>query len=678
VSTDHIERRADRTDQRSTPQRTRSDGEAGAVASRSFLRWVFGASVAFAILPVVVAVGRAINGAWTPLSDDALFPIRARDVFSYRHFPLIGLDSSVSLTTSTTLHHPGPLQFDLLALPVKLLGGAPGTAVGTGLINVAAIVGIAIFAARRGGPLMGTLAMAITAGLCWTMGSEALFEPWQPLSLLLPFLCFLVLAWSLSCGDVVALPVAVGVGSLVFQTHVSYALLIPTLGLWAVAGLLLRLRHDRRDDGAAWPDVRRHAVRAAALAGVVAVLCWVQPAIDQLVGRGNFGQLLQNANPPKRTVGYAYGARLVASVLALPPFWLRPSLNHTLIPLKGWIAPSTLETVISFAGLATVLGGCFWLARRHRDLVMTRAIGIVAVAIAAGLATAGRIPITAFGLEAHVFWWLWPLSAFGFLVVVATLLRAVAAGPRPSLLAVFAAALTTVVFAVLALPTMTVALSPNGREDAIPTTRAIDGQLGRLDGHGPILVDPLLKSRLADPYGLAVINELQRRGIPFVAKDAVLVGQLGAARRYNGGNARSELFLRVGNDRVTAPPGTPIVAEHQGLSGREQRELSNLQHEIDEYIGQGRLHLTRPGLAALQRQGDLATLNLTDASALMATGELVNLVNHRYLDLNPSWARRFERYSQLAGLADIHTVELYLAPLGNQGRATAVGGTPAP
>jgi hypothetical protein len=53
-------------------------------------------------------------------------------------------------------------------------------------------------------------------------------------------------------------------------------------------------------------------------------------------------------------------------------------------------------------------------------------------------------------------------------------------------------------------------------------------------------------------------------------------------------------------------------------------------------------------------------------------------VNHGYLDLNPSWARRRERYTQHAGLADIHTVELYLAPLGNQGRAASVGGTPAP
>jgi hypothetical protein len=678
VSTDHIEHSTDRTDQRSNPRRLLSDDEAGAVAPRRLLRWVFGTSVAFAILPVVVAVGRAINGSWTPLSDDALFPIRARDVFSYHHFPLVGLDSSVSLAASTTLHHPGPLQFDLLALPVKMLGGAPGIAVGTGLINVAAIVGIAIFAARRGGPLMGTLAMAITAGLCWTMGSEALFEPWQPLSLLLPFLCFLVLAWSLSCGDVMALPVAAGVGSLVFQTHVSYALLVPTLALWAVAGLLFRLRHDRRDDAATWPEVRRRAVRAASLAGVVAVVCWVQPAIDQLFGQGNFGQLLQNASPPKRTVGYGYGARLVASVIALPPFWLRPSINHTLIPLKGWTAPSTLEAVVAFAGLTAVLGGCFWLAHRHRDLVMTRAIGIVVVALAAGLATAGRIPVTVFGLEAHVFWWLWPLSAFGFFVIAATVLRVAAAGTRPSLLAVFAGAVATAVFAVLALPTMTVGLSPNGREDAIPTTLAIDRQLGRLDGHGPILIDPLLKSRLADPYGLAVINELQRRGIPFVAKDPQLVGQLGQARRYNGRNARSELFLRVGNDRITAPPGTPIVAQHQGLNGREQRELTNLQHELADYIGQGSLRLTRRGLDRLQRQGDLAALNLRDARALVATGELVNLLNHGYLDLARSWTQRFERYAQLTGQADIHTVELYLAPLEGQARITAVGASAAP
>jgi hypothetical protein len=678
VSTNHIQCTGDRTGRRSEPPRSPTGGDdlGASPRQRRLISRLFGASVGFALMPVVVAVARAIGRGWIPIGDDGFFAIRSSDVFGH-YAPLLGTWSSSSLSYRTNLNNPGPLLFDLLALPVKVFGSGPGVALGTGLINAAAIVGIAIFAARRGGPLLGTLAMAVTAGLCWTMGSEALFEPWQPLSLLLPFLCFLVLAWSVSCADLAALPVAAGVGSLVLQTHLSYALLVPTLAIWALAGLLLKLRYDRRHDPAAWPRLRQHALRMTALAGAVAVVCWVQPAIDQLVGRGNFGQLLRHASPPKRTVGYGYGSRLVASVIALPPWWFRPSMNDTLIPARGWTAPSSLAVVGSFAALAAVLVGCFWLAHRHHDLVAARAIATVVVATAAGLATSGRIPITIFGLAAHVFWWLWPISAFVFFAVAATLVRWVAGRWRQLRVAVAAFALGTAVFAVLALPTMALGLSPNGREDAIPTARAIDRQLGKLDGMGPILVDPLLRSRLADPYGLAVMAELERRGIPFVAKDPMLVAQLGPARRFNGTNARSELFLRVGNDRLTAPPGTPRVAEHQGVTGREQREVSNLQNEIADYIRQGRLRLTRRGMEDLRRHGGLATLNLADPLALFATGQLVDLVHHGYLDLDRSWAQRFARYAYLEDQWDIHTVQLYLAPLANHGRPVGHGGSAA-
>ena len=105
-------------------------------------------------------------------------------------------------------------------------------------------------------------------------------------------------------------------------------------------------------------------------------------------------------------------------------------MNHTIIPATGWTAPTSLEAAGSFAVLGAVLVGCLWLAHRHRDGVMTRAIGTVIVAIVTGFATVGRIPITAFGLEAHVFWWLWPLSTFVFFVVVGTFVRALARGRR--------------------------------------------------------------------------------------------------------------------------------------------------------------------------------------------------------------------------------------------------------
>ena len=46
------------------------------------------------------------------------------------------------------------------------------------------------------------------------------------------------------------------------------------------------------------------------------------------------------------------------------------------------------------------------------------------------------------------------------------------------------------------VPTTALSLTPNAREDAVPTAQAIDRQLGRLDGKGPILVDPLLNDPL--------------------------------------------------------------------------------------------------------------------------------------------------------------------------------------
>ena len=43
-----------------------------------------------AVLPIVVAVVRALLDGWYPLADNALFVIRARDVLSLDHFPLLG------------------------------------------------------------------------------------------------------------------------------------------------------------------------------------------------------------------------------------------------------------------------------------------------------------------------------------------------------------------------------------------------------------------------------------------------------------------------------------------------------------------------------------------------------------------------------------------------------------
>jgi hypothetical protein len=224
---------------------------------------LFLGSVVAALVPVAVATVRAIHDGWIPIGDNALFVIRGRDLFS-QHLPLIGTYSSASLTSGAHLNHPGPLYFDVLAVPARLVDSGAGIAFGVAVVNSLCIVGIAVFAYRRGGALLGTVAMAATAALCWAMGSALLFEPWNPHSVLLPFLLFLFLVWSLTDGDLLALPFAAAAGSLVVQTHLSYVLLVPLLGAWGIAGAAIGLRAQRHRDRAAWPARRRQVLRFAA------------------------------------------------------------------------------------------------------------------------------------------------------------------------------------------------------------------------------------------------------------------------------------------------------------------------------------------------------------------------------------------------------------------------------
>ncbi|MEJ7583523.1 MAG: hypothetical protein WKF43_05400 [Acidimicrobiales bacterium] len=151
-----------------------------ATATRLFLP-----SVVAALVPLVVATVRALDRGWLPVGDNAYFAIRAADVFSDDP-PLLGTWTSNSLASGIDANNPGPLYFDALAIPARLLPGGPGLAIGVAVLNGLAVVAIAVMARRRAGPLVGMLATAVTAALCWAMGSELLFDPWQPHAMLLP------------------------------------------------------------------------------------------------------------------------------------------------------------------------------------------------------------------------------------------------------------------------------------------------------------------------------------------------------------------------------------------------------------------------------------------------------------------------------------------------------------
>ena len=638
---------------------------------------LFLTSVVIAIVPVAVACTRAIYTGWIPTEDNALQAIRARDLFSYTDLPLIGTWSSASLNLTTQVNHPGALYFDLLAVPVRLFDNGAGTAFAVALINSLCIVGVAVFAYRRGSALAGTIAVAATAALGWAMGSELLFEPWPPHSTMLPFLFFLVLVWSLTCGDLLALPFAGASGSLVMETHLSYALLVPLLGAWGVFGLVLALRRDRREEGDRWPQQRARALRLGAISVVVLVVCWLQPLIEQFTstGKGNLSRLVDSARSSSKTIGYGYGARVVATVVSLPPWWFRPSLRNNF--LSGWVAPPLAGALFSLGVLVAVLAVCGWLAWRRRDRIAFSAVATATAGLAAALITAGRGPVTVFGkLTPHTFRWLWPLGAFIFVAIIVTAVRRLArrvttSALSVSLVAVFTVA--TVVVAVLNLPFADEGLGPNSQEYAIPAAKDLAHHMGPLKADAPLLIDDLFHGAFADPYGGTAVAELQRRGIPFVAHDPMLVRQFGPARRYDGRNAKAALLFRQGDATLTPPVGSREAARGEGLSRAEQADLTRLKGEVKGYLDAGRLHLDRAGQAAFAR-GDLPRLaevqgQGADPQVLLDSRELDVMIQQHLLDVHGAWARRFDRYADLQHRWDQETVALFVRPLGSSASA---------
>ncbi|HEY8545929.1 MAG TPA: hypothetical protein VIL36_12810, partial [Acidimicrobiales bacterium] len=233
-----------------------------------------------AVAPILLAAGRGALDGWVPTGDDAFSGVRAWDVFT-GHVPLLGTWSSASTYTELDINHPGPLHFDLLAIPVRLLGHGPGTAIGTGLINATAVLGIAWLLHRRGGAPATTVGMGLGACLAWAMGSEMLYDPWNPYVTLFPYACFLVAVWGVADLDRAALLVMVVAGSYVLQTHLSYSILVPGMAVLGLLVAAVRLWLRRRADGDAWPPVRRRALRWLGGAAALGLVLWLQPVIQQ-------------------------------------------------------------------------------------------------------------------------------------------------------------------------------------------------------------------------------------------------------------------------------------------------------------------------------------------------------------------------------------------------------------
>ncbi|MDQ3738735.1 MAG: hypothetical protein M3337_06160, partial [Actinomycetota bacterium] len=356
------------------------------------------ALAAGASVVILLSVARGLARGFVAMSDDAQIALRSRDVFT-EHHPLVGMASSGSMP-GNAFNHPGPMLFDLLTVPVRLLGDSVGVAVGAASINLVAIWGIILTARRVAGETVAVVVAAGVCALCWIMGSEVLYSVWNPNVVMLAFVWMCVAAWAVACGRWGQLPVAALLGSLCAQSQLGYPIVVA-----AVLGAGLAIGWWRPVE----PVPSEKRTRSVLLASGVLMVCWAQPLWEQFTsdGRGNISRTIAAGSGTDAPVGFEFGLRILADVL-LPTSWFRPEFDTV------WFGePDANVPHMAVAALVVVVavasGGLAAARARRVSPSMLRLLVMIGALFVGGMVTLVRLP-RQFGvtMSSYNVRWIWP------------------------------------------------------------------------------------------------------------------------------------------------------------------------------------------------------------------------------------------------------------------------------
>jgi hypothetical protein len=378
--------------------------------------------------------------------------------------------------------------------------------------------------------------------LAWVMGSEMLLQSRQHPFLLMPYLCLLVATWAAAAGDRWAPLVWVIAASLVAQTHLSYPILVAGLAVPLVVGQLLAWREH--------PAQRPASIRSWSVAGAVGVVLWLQTLVDQLFGWGNFTAAFASSGETDAP-GLLTGARVVAEVLVAPAGYLRPGFAD----FAPYDTVGTDAQVIVLAlGWAAIVAATVAAHRRgHR--IATAGLATVALAIAAGVLNAARLPDTTFGLAAANYRWLWPTAAF-MVVGLASLVVRTWARTTAGVLAIVG---------VLAIATLPRAYEMPQREIYVEgqvgvatITEQLFDELPRRDVAGPVVIDHEAME-FWNPFSYPLAIVLQELDLEYRFEGARYGRRFGESRVADGSEP-SRLVLHQGDQAVERSGDPDTVA----------------------------------------------------------------------------------------------------------------------
>jgi hypothetical protein len=553
-------------------------------ASRSAL--VVAGLVVVVAIPLLVALVALRHRPWVPILDLAMTELRVRDVGS-SHPPLIGLPGRIG-TLAEQGSHPGPLSFWALWPFYQLFGAGPWALQAAAvLLHVVAIAVFLWIAHRRGGIGLALAAAAVLAVLVRTYGVGTLTEPWNLFLPLLWWMVFLLAVWSVICGDLPLLPVAVFAGSFCMQTHISYLGLSAGLGALAIgAGLLLL--YARRRDPAGWRD----GVRWCLIAAVVGVVLWVPPVIDQLTNSPGNLSIIRDyfGNPPEAAVGLRRGAELL--LVRLDP-WRLLTDQQTANGSLADASQATGGSVIPGSALLAAWVAAAVAAWRIRHRALLRLHAVAGVALVLGVITLSRI----FGyVWYYLMLWAWGVTALILLALgwtAAALVGMRLRGPSRRQAATagsIALAGATLLSSALLVPQAAGVEVPAPRLSATterlvaPTVEALADGVGPADGRDDRYLVTWLDALSIGSQGFGLLNELERQGFD-VGVPANYRAPATQYRVMDPAEATAVVHLVTGVHIETwrAKPGYHEVAFAEPRSADERAEFERLRSQaVDE------------------------------------------------------------------------------------------------
>ncbi|MEO7571113.1 MAG: hypothetical protein ABIX10_01625 [Acidimicrobiales bacterium] len=531
-------------------------------------------------VPLVVALVHFGRRPWTPVLDLAMTELRVRDVGG-RHSPLIGLPGRIGPLEQQG-SHPGPLSFYALAPTYRLLGSTAGALqAATVLVHLVAM-GVALLIANRRGGQWLVLAMAVLlATLTAGYGGGTLTEPWNPYLPLLWWLVALLAVWSVVCGDVVLLPLAVLAGSFCAQTHVPYLGL--TLGIGALAAVSV-IWEARRN-----PNGRRRLAGWTLGAVALGILLWLPPTIDQVRhDPGNYRTLIDHLADPDEEVegldaGLEVGLRYfdVSHLIRgdiTDPGWLVTSARGNLPS-----APRGMALVVVWAVSAVVAA-----RRSNRPLKALHAV--VAAGLVLTIVSIGRI----FGVVwYYLTLWGWAIGLLAVLATAWTAIDEVAArwAPDRRRLAGRRLSIGMAGLGLIVVARFSVAAWDSPHADATvaedlaavvdDTAAGLEAGVGAATGReGRYLVT------WSDAYhigsqGYGLLNELERRGFDVMLEPSRAVP---ATAHRVGGTDQATARVHLANgafvEEWRAVPGAVEVATLDSRTDATRAEQSELRDDV--------------------------------------------------------------------------------------------------